>query len=144
MNARLGVSGTMDDKMISKLKTQLLDIRSEILGELEKNKKTSQDEEFTKLVSDVSDDAARSSSRQMLLNLGEQERQKLKLVEEALEKIQCGNYGVCSLCEAAIPEARLQVVPFAQYCVKCLEKLEQEEKVNKRVESFGSESDLLA
>jgi len=134
----------MDDKTIADLKDKLLQIRSEILGDIEKNKKSSQDEEFTKLVSDVSDDAARSSSRQMLLNLGEQERQKLKLVEEALEKIRNGEYGVCSLCEAAIPEARLQVVPFAQYCVKCLEKLEQEEKMNKRMDTFGDEPDLLA
>lgn len=133
----------MDDNKISELKTQLLNIRSEILGDLEKNKKSSQDEEFTKLVSDVADDAARSFSRQMLLNLGEQERQKLKLVEEALEKIRQGEYGVCSLCEAAIPEARLQVVPFAQYCVQCLEKLEQEEKLNRRMESLGGDTDLL-
>ncbi|MGP0566099.1 MULTISPECIES: TraR/DksA family transcriptional regulator [unclassified Nitrospina] len=129
----------MDKKKVSELKSQLIQIRSEILGDLEKNIKSSQDEEFTKLVSDVSDDAARSSSRQMLLNLGEQERQKLKLVEEALEKITTGEYGVCSECEGKIPEARLQVVPFTRYCVKCLEKLEQEEKLNRRMESFGDD-----
>ncbi|CAI2719535.1 TraR/DksA family transcriptional regulator [Nitrospina watsonii] len=133
----------MNKKKISELKTQLTQIRSEILGDLEKNIKSSQDEEFTQLVSDVSDDAARSFSRQMLLNLGEQERQKLKLVEEALEKITSGEYGVCALCEAAIPEARLQVVPFTQYCVKCLEKLEQDEKLNKRMDSFGDEPSPL-
>ncbi|MCF8721855.1 TraR/DksA family transcriptional regulator [Nitrospina gracilis] len=133
----------MDKKKVSELKSQLIQIRSEILGDLEKNIKSSQDEEFTQLVSDMSDDAARSSSRQMLLNLGEQERQKLKLVEEALSKIATGEYGVCSECESNIPEARLHVVPFTRYCVKCLEKLEQEEKFNKRMDSYGDEAGPL-
>lgn len=44
---------------------------------------------------------------------------ELKKVNEALEKIKKGSYGVCEKCKKAIPQARLKVYPQAQYCTKC-------------------------
>lgn len=121
----------MKYKSLPEIKSKLMDIRAELLGDIEKTIKTSQDDEFTQLVPDTTDDASRSFSRQMLLNLGEQDREKLIQVEEALYQIEHGGYGVCKLCENAIPEARLKVVPFAQYCVGCLEEIEKDRKTNR-------------
>jgi len=101
------------------------------LGGIEKTIKTSQDEEYTQLIPDIADEASRSFSRQMLLNLGEQDRERLIQVEEALYQIENGGYGTCKLCEAPIPEARLKVVPFAQHCVACLNTIEQGQQNNK-------------
>ena len=113
------------------IKSKLQNIRAHLLGGIEKNLKTSKDEEFTQLVPDITDDASRSFSQQMLLNLGEQDREKLIQVEEALYQIENGGYGICKLCEAPIPEARLTLVPFAQYCVACLNEIEQDQKNNR-------------
>ena len=112
------------------MKSKLQNIRSRLLGGIEKTLKTSQDEEFTQLVPDTTDDASRSFSRQMLLNLGEQDRERLIQVEEALYQMENGGYGICKLCEASIPEARLKVVPFTQYCVSCLNEIENDKKNN--------------
>ncbi len=112
------------------MKSKLQDIRSRLLGGIEKTIKTSQDEEFTQLIPDIADDASRSFSRQMLLNLGEQDRERLIQVEEALYQMENGGYGTCKLCEKSIPEARLKVVPFAQHCVSCLKDIEQGQKYN--------------
>jgi len=112
------------------MKSKLQEIRSRLLGGIEKTIKTSQDEEFTQLVPDTTDDASRSFSRQMLLNLGEQDREQLIQVEEALFQMENGGYGICKLCEKSIPEARLKVVPFAQHCVACLNEIEQDQKSN--------------
>ena len=112
------------------MKSKLQDIRSQLLGGIEKTLKTSQNEEFTQLVPDITDDASRSFSRQMLLNLGEQDRERLIQVEEALYLIENGGYGTCKLCEEPIPEARLKVIPFAQHCVSCLSVIEQDQKNN--------------
>ncbi len=119
----------MERQDVNLLKETLLEIRSNLLGDIKKTRKSSQDKEFTEFVSDITDDAARSFTRQMILNLGEHEREKLKLVEEALYKLQRGGYGICSLCEETIPPARLKIVPFAQYCVECLSKMEHEKKL---------------
>ena len=120
----------MKYKSLPEMKSKLLEIRSQLLGGIEKTLKTSQDEEFTQLIPDTTDDASRSFSRQMLLNLGEQDRERLIQVEEALYQMENGAYGTCKLCEQPIPEARLKVVPFTQHCVSCLNDLEQEQKSN--------------
>lgn len=120
----------MKYKSLPEMKSKLQDIRSQLLGGIEKTLKTSQNEEFTQLVPDITDDASRSFSRQMLLNLGEQDRERLIQVEEALYLIENGGYGTCKLCEEPIPEARLKVIPFAQHCVACLSVIEQDQKNN--------------
>lgn len=48
---------------------------------------------------------------------------QLRLVEEALDRIHTGDYGVCLSCEKSIPPKRLQALPWAQYCVTCQQNL---------------------
>ena len=40
-------------------------------------------------------------------------------VEHALEKFDAGTYGVCEVCGAAIPDARLEAKPAARQCMEC-------------------------
>jgi len=121
----------MKYKNLPEIKSKLQEIRSRLLGGIEKTIKTSTDEEFTQVIPDSSDEASRSFTRQMLLNLGEQDRERLIQVEEALYQIEHGGYGICKLCEKPIPEARLKVVPFAQHCVACLSIIEQDQTNNR-------------
>ena len=76
-------------------------------------------------MADFADDAAQSYNRQLMMEFGEQEWKKLRLVEEAIKKMDDGQYGICSECEDPIPEARLKVIPFAAYCIDCLEAIEK-------------------
>jgi len=55
-----------------------------------------------------------------------QQRQELDEIEIALGKINAGTYGVCEMCEEPIGYARLEVKPFARYCISCREITEQE------------------
>ena len=112
------------DKLPSYL-SKLKEIRKVLLGDVEKNFKLSQSES-TEPVADITDDAARIYSNQLMTNLGEQDWEKLKQVDEALDKIKDGSYGICSTCDQPIPEARLDVQPFAKFCVECLSKIENE------------------
>lgn len=121
----------MNSKKMEKFKQVLIELRNHLSGDVEKNRKTSQTDEFTEMLADTTDEAARLSTRQILLNLGEQGREKLKLIEEALDRIEDGSFGTCQLCEKSIPEARLRVVPFAQYCVTCLDELEKEKSIDR-------------
>jgi RNA polymerase-binding protein DksA len=49
---------------------------------------------------------------------------ELEQVNQALEEIDAGRYGICRDCGGAIPEARLKVMPFATRCVACQANLE--------------------
>lgn len=47
------------------------------------------------------------------------ERNILNKIENALESIEKGNYGVCKNCGTVINEERLEFIPYAEYCTKC-------------------------
>lgn len=44
---------------------------------------------------------------------------QLRLVEEALDRLDAGDYGICLACEEPIAEKRLRALPWARYCVTC-------------------------
>lgn len=61
------------------------------------------------------------------LSLNRMEYQKLRLVQEALDRLDSGHYGVCLACDEAIPPRRLQAIPWAKYCVRCQDRVMAEE-----------------
>lgn len=70
------------------------------------------------------DDLAPISHEEFVaLELNGLDYEKLRMVEEALDRIAAGDYGLCLGCDRPIPEKRLRVVPWARYCVECQERL---------------------
>ncbi|MEY3002210.1 MAG: hypothetical protein RLZZ428_585 [Pseudomonadota bacterium] len=57
-----------------------------------------------------------------------QQRKELNEIEFALDKIKKGNFGICEMCEEAIGIRRLEVKPFARFCITCREINEKENK----------------
>ena len=49
----------------------------------------------------------------------------LALIEEALARIKAGTYGICEDCGKPIPKVRLNVLPYAASCVRCVELANQ-------------------
>jgi DnaK suppressor protein len=43
-------------------------------------------------------------------------------IDQALERIDAGTYGRCSICDTTIPGERLEAVPWAALCVPCSAK----------------------
>ena len=117
----------MNKKKLAKFRSQLESIRSELLGDVEKSNQNIRSGE-TGQIADISDDAARTYNLQLEGELGKQEWQRLKQVDMAIKKIEEGEYGVCAQCEEPIPEARLQVVPFTEFCTQCLSEMEKNPK----------------
>lgn len=115
----------MKPQEMASFKRKLLDMRRELLGQVEKNKVYSK-EMGEDGIPDSGDVAALSYSKEVLMGLGENERTKLRLVEEALTKIDEGSFGVCERCEDSIPVKRLDLLPFTRYCVQCQSELEKE------------------
>jgi RNA polymerase-binding transcription factor DksA len=53
------------------------------------------------------------------LLLMKNEGETLTQIEDALERIQKGDYGSCAECSGKIPKMRLKVMPYTPFCVKC-------------------------
>ncbi len=55
---------------------------------------------------------------EFMLGLIENEEDELRRIDEALERIAEGTYGVCN-CGKPIPKARLRALPYASLCIDC-------------------------
>src|SRR5271167_140428 len=69
------------------------------------------------------DQAQYSLEEAVSITLNAFEYMQLRQIQEALDRLQGGDYGICLSCEEAIPPKRLQAVPWAKYCVRCQERV---------------------
>src|SRR5262245_22638916 len=67
---------------------------------------------------DYIDYAVNSYEKEFLLSLTDLERQELLQIDEALQRIDSGEYGICQQCGAEIPQKRLEVAPWVRHCVR--------------------------
>lgn len=88
-------------------------------------------------IGDILDSVSEERTRELDMLLTDREKQKLKQIEDALDRIEENSYGLCEECGVKIPKARLKVVPFAKYCVECKEVIEREEKYTREDSETG-------
>ena len=76
-------------------------------------------------IQDAADEAYNIYNKNIMLGRVETDALKLRLVEQALTRIENDTYGVCIECEEEIETKRLEYVPFARYCTDCKNELER-------------------
>ncbi len=81
---------------------------------------------------DTYDLASEERDREINFILSDREREKLQLIEEAIERIDDGSYGVCESCESDIAPGRLEAMPFTRLCVSCQAEREREARQSRR------------
>ncbi|MFH0959821.1 MAG: TraR/DksA C4-type zinc finger protein [Pseudomonadota bacterium] len=68
-------------------------------------------------------------SRELDAKISMRQHRQLKEIEDALERIRLGDYGLCEECGEPIPEQRLRLFPAAPLCVRCQEEMDHYEKI---------------
>ncbi|HAK87858.1 MAG TPA: RNA polymerase-binding protein DksA [Nitrospiraceae bacterium] len=84
------------------------------------------------LFPELGDQASADIDRNFMLRLKGRERQLLKKIDEALEKIESGNYGICDICGEEINIKRLEARPVTTMCIECKTEQEEEEKLREK------------
>jgi RNA polymerase-binding protein DksA len=74
----------------------------------------------------MADLGSENFEREFTLALMESKDRTLEQIEEVIERIEDGIYGVCEKCGAKIPKTRLNAIPYTILCVKCASRLELE------------------
>ena len=77
----------------------------------------------------MADMATDNFDREFNLGLASSEQQILNKIDEALRRMDEGQYGVCEICSKPISQKRLLAVPYAKFCIKCQS---EEEKKRRR------------
>ena len=81
-------------------------------------------------VGDEVDNSMVEQERELNLLLQDREKQHLEAIEEALQRIETGEYGFCDECGDQIDQKRLMVMPLAQLCITCQQNEERLGNIN--------------
>ncbi len=74
---------------------------------------------------DSVDIATEAAEQDVAVSLLGSATETLGQIDAALERIEDGSYGRCAECNAPIPAARLEAIPYATCCVHCAARQEQ-------------------
>ena len=81
---------------------------------------------------ELGDQASAEIDRNFMLKLKGRERKLLKKIDDAIEKIDNGTYGICESCGEEINIRRLEARPVTTMCIECKTEQEEEEKLRER------------
>ncbi|MDH5508864.1 MAG: TraR/DksA family transcriptional regulator [Nitrospinota bacterium] len=74
---------------------------------------------------DEADIAESAYEQEMAYLFKSRGKDELRLIEEALKRIDHGEYGTCAECEGKIAKKRLAAQPYSILCVHCQEESEK-------------------
>jgi DnaK suppressor protein len=77
-------------------------------------------------IGDEGDRADTERTHEVCILLSARDKEKLHALEDALERIREGTYGVCEECGDEIGPGRMKVMPLAKSCVTCQSQIEKE------------------
>jgi DnaK suppressor protein len=116
---------TMERK--DELRKMLIELQYEIVGKIaqEIGTKLEEDPRISSLSPmDVGDLSHLDQDEDVDYALLNRHVERLREVEDALNRLERGTYGICEDCGATIKLKRLKVLPFTTCCVRCQERRE--------------------
>jgi DnaK suppressor protein len=111
----------------------LLDMREKLISEISGTRIPESLTASTE-IGDLVDQAGDERDRELSLLLTDRDKEKLFAINEALEKLKEGTYGICEDCGDKVGQGRLKVMPLAKYCVNCQSRIEKEMVLQKKAE----------
>jgi YteA family regulatory protein len=123
----------MDREKLNQLKERLLDEKERLATELQNSENFQLAQTMSESISELSvydnhpaDIASETFEREKdlaILNISHEVQQK---IDEALENIEKGVYGICESCGREIDVGRLEAVPYTTFCIRCQHEEEGE------------------
>ncbi len=135
VEARTKKSGKPKEKLspreekIQQIRLKLLRQRETLLSEAETalNELPSQT-----IFPDLGDQATAETDRNFMLRLRGREQRLLKKIDEAIDRIESGTFGICDDCGNEIDVKRLEARPVTTMCIECKTLQEEEERMREQ------------
>ncbi len=131
----------ISDKKIMTLKKKMLNQKRDLQQRVVEVGDRGLDESLSSSLGELSvydnhpgDIASEVFERSKDYSLRENSMLVLKAIENALDNIEKGTYGICEVCGADIPPERLETVPYTVLCVGCKKKMEKPKESSRPVE----------
>ena len=118
----------MDKKNLENYKKLLLKLKEDLLHDIKNMSNDTNNDGDSHDVSGhvihMADVATDMYDKEFSLGLASKDRELLQKIEEALDRIEKGTYGLCLATGKPISRARLKAIPYAEYCLKYQEEIE--------------------
>jgi DnaK suppressor protein len=117
------------EEKIQEIKRKLLRQREALLNEAETalNELPGQT-----MFPDLGDQATAETDRNFMLRLRGREQRLLKKIDEAIDRIESGIFGICDDCGNEISVKRLEARPVTTMCIECKTLQEEEERMREQ------------
>jgi DnaK suppressor protein len=104
---------------------RLLALRARLCGDMtQMTNNVLMESKTTRMPNHMAELGSGNFDQELTLSLLGSERTALDQIEAAIERIEDGSYGRCETCDAQIPKARLEALPYAAQCVRCASEQE--------------------
>lgn len=116
-----GVARRFSEKDLARFKELLLERRRLLLGDLQTLEETEAGNvpELLEHTSQLADFSAAREASDVSLGRRESETTEIQEIDDALERLEDGSFGLCEDCAAKIARDRLEAIPYARFCLKC-------------------------
>ena len=108
----------MDKRKTKAYRDRLLARRESLFSQVTEAEMSSRERDL-EATQDPADMAANAYTKELLISMSANDRKLLQLIDEALERVEGGEYGECVNCGEPVSEKRLDAVPWTRYCLKC-------------------------
>ncbi len=126
-----GSNGSHSPAFVQKQRQRLLDLRDDLVDSMsgmtrDTIRNAPEGSEASGSGQHQGDAGSDAYDRDFALSVLAKEQDALYEIEQALRRIQAGNYGICEISSRKIPSARLEAIPFARLTVECQAQWEKE------------------
>jgi DnaK suppressor protein len=113
----------MDAKRLNYFKDKLLQKRLSLTDMVQRTEGYGREKDQN--IQDVADMAVESYTKEFMFGKSSGDRRILRLIGDALARIDDKSYGICVNCENPIQPKRLEAVPWTRLCIQCQDLLEK-------------------
>ena len=113
---------------LAEVRNRLLDRKKRLWLEVKDQLKNNIGDGYQEMLAtarDEEDQATVSLMAETNLTLLGPKRQELEAIEEALQRLENGNYGFCEVCGQPIEPRRLEIMPETPLCRECMSQREK-------------------
>jgi DnaK suppressor protein len=118
----------VDARHLQEFRNLLMERRQQIFSKSKEAKKTDDGGVSTDDLLDSMDLATSVTTQTLNMQFQDRERNTLLEIDEALRRIEAGEFGICDECDEEIGIGRLRAQPATTMCVRCKEDEEQNQK----------------
>ncbi|WP_044006806.1 RNA polymerase-binding protein DksA [Jannaschia sp. CCS1] len=119
----------MNERQVEYFRRKLLNWREELLDESRSTVTTLQD--GTRNIPDVADRASEETDRALELRTRDRQRKLIAKIDQALRRVEEGEFGYCDVTGEPISLKRLDARPIATMSLEAQERHERREKVHR-------------